>query len=146
MAAAGVDGPAAGRPRSGQWGWGRRLWTALMLGLLSLPALGGGDGSLAASAKIRFDISVLDASGLYGPPDGLRALSYEFCIPDRPAAVAKVRALDKTVVMHRARGRIGCSNQQLLCIGHTHQRDFRTVLAALSALPYVARIDQAFFE
>ena len=145
MAAAGVDGPAAGRPRS-EWGWGRRLCTALMLSLLSLPAVGGGDGSLAASAKIRFDISVLDASGLYGPSDGLRALSYEFCIPDRPAAVAQVRALDKTVAVHRARGRIGCSDQQLLCIGHSHQRDFRTVLEALSALPYVARIEQAFFE
>ena len=117
-----------------------------MLGLLSLPACGGGDGLQGAGAKIRIDLSVLGASGLYGPADGLRALSYEFCIPDRPAAVVQVRALDKTVVMHRARGRIGCSDQQLLCIGHTHQRDFRTVLEALSALPYVARIDQAFFE
>ena len=133
-----------GLPRSR--GWNRRSWALLLLALLSLPAAGGGDGSLAASAKIRFDVTVLDPAGLYGPPDGLRALSYEFCIPDSRSTAAEVRALDKTVVMHKARGRIGCGDQQLLCIGHTHQRDFRAVLEALSALPYVARIDQAFFE
>ena len=30
--------------------------------------------------KITFDISKLDEYGLYGPPGGKRALSYEFCI------------------------------------------------------------------
>lgn len=133
-------------PRSRRRGWDRRLWVLLMMGLLSLPAVGGGDGSLAASPKIRFDVSVLDPRGLYGPPDGLRALSYEFCIPDRTQTAAEVRALDKTVAMHKARGRVGCGDEQLLCIGHTHQADFRAVLEALSALPYVDRIDQAFFE
>ena len=117
-----------------------------MLGLFSLPVVGGGDGSQTGAAKIRFDMSVLDASGLYGPPDGLRALSYEFCIPNRPDTVAQVRSIDKSVAMHRARGRIGCSAKELLCIGHTHQPGHREVLAALSDLPYVVRIDQAFFE
>lgn len=32
--------------------------------------------------KITFDITRLDPDGLYGPPDGKRARSYEFCIPD----------------------------------------------------------------
>jgi hypothetical protein len=146
MAAAGADATTGDLSSRRPPGRDRRLWAFLMLGLLSLPAVGGGDGSLATSAKIRFDMSVLDASGLYGPPDGLRAMSYEFCIPDRPETAAEVRDLDKTVAMHKARGRIGCSNRQLLCIGHTHQADFRAVLEALSALPYVARIDQAFFE
>jgi hypothetical protein len=48
--------------------------------------------------------------------------------------------------MHRARGRIGCVESELLFIGNTHQPGFREVLAALSRLPFVARIDQAFFE
>ena len=118
----------------------------LILCLLSLPATGGGDGPEAAAAKIRFDLSVLDDSGLYGPADGLRALDYEFCIPDRPETVARVRSIDKSVTMHRARGRIGCNPSELLCIGNTHQPGFRQVLAALSRLPTVARIEQAFFE
>ncbi len=118
----------------------------LILCLFSLPAVGGGDGPEAAAAKIRFDLSVLDDSGLYGPTDGLRALDYEFCIPDRPDTVARVRSIDGSVRMHRARGRIGCVESELLCIGNTHQPGFREVLAALSHLPFVARIDQAFFE
>ena len=118
----------------------------LILCLFSLPAVGGGDGPEAAAAKIRFDLSVLDDSGLYGPTDGLRALDYEFCIPDRPDTVARVRSIDGSVRMHRARGRIGCVESKLLCIGNTHQPGFREVLAALSRLPFVARIDQAFFE
>lgn len=118
----------------------------LILCLFSLPAVGGGDGPEAAAAKIRFDLLVLDDSGLYGPTDGLRALDYEFCIPDRPDTVARVRSIDGSVRMHRARGRIGCVESELLCIGNTHQPGFREVLAALSRLPFVARIDQAFFE
>ncbi len=146
LAADGVDPASWRRPRSRRRGRDRRLFALLLLGLLSLPAVGGGDGYLAVSPKIRFDVSALDDSGLYGPPDGLRALSYEFCIPDRPDTAARVRGIDKTVAMHKARGRIGCSKKQLLCIGHTHQADFRAVLDALSGLPYVTRIDQAFFE
>ena len=48
--------------------------------------------------------------------------------------------------MLEARGRIGCNPSELLCIGNTHQPGFRHVLAARSRLPYMARIDQAFFE
>ncbi len=60
--------------------------------------------------------------------------------------MARVRSIDKSVTMHRARGRIGCAASELLCIDNTHQPGFHEVLAALSRLPYVARIDQAFFE
>ena len=145
-AAGGPERTASGRPRSQHRARCRRLIALLMLGLFSSPVVGGGDGSQTGVAKIRFDMSVLDASGLYGPPDGLRALSYEFCIPNRPDTVAQVRSIDKSVAMHRARGRIGCTAKELLCIGHTHQPGYREVLAALSDLPYVVRIDQAFFE
>jgi len=119
----------------------------LILCLLSLPAVGGGDGPEAAAAKIRFETcrsSTIPACT--GPLTAWRALDYEFCIPDRPDAVARVRSIDGSVRMHRARGRIGCVESELLCIGNTHQPGFREVLAALSRLPYLARIDQAFFE
>lgn len=81
-----------------------------------------------------------------GPLTACGPWYYEFCIPDRPDTVARVRSIDKSVTMHRARGHIGCNPSELLCIGNTHQRGFRQVLAALSRLPTVARIDQAFFE
>lgn len=123
-----------------------RLVALLILGLLSLPAVGGGGDLQGRGAKIRFDLSVLDKSGLQGPPEGLRALHYEFCIPERPDALARVRRIDGSVRVQRARGRIGCATTELLCIGSTHQPGYRGVLAALSRLPYVARIDEAFFE
>ena len=42
-----------------------------------------GQGRAGADSwhKITFDMSRLDKDGLYGPPNGKRALSYEFCIP-----------------------------------------------------------------
>lgn len=118
--------------------------------LLAALALAAGVVTAASqdenAAKIRFDLSILNDAGLYGPPQGLRALSYELCIPDRPDTVAEVRGIDASVRIERARGRIGCVDGELLCIGHTHQGGYRDVLAALARLPYVARIDQAFFE
>ncbi|MCK5191008.1 MAG: hypothetical protein KAR12_13230, partial [Methylococcales bacterium] len=36
---------------------------------------------IANTDKIEFDITKLNQQGLYGPADGLRSLSYEFCIP-----------------------------------------------------------------
>lgn len=118
------------------------LTLALLLALCA-SATAGEDGS---AEKIHFDLSALDASGLHGPSDGLRALHYEFCIPDRADAVARVKAIDASIAVHRSRGRIGCSSDELLCIGSTHQPGYRDVLLALAGLPYVTRIEQAFFE
>ena len=98
-------------------------------------------------AKITFDLDPLDEEGLRGPPDGRRALSYEFCIPNTPRHVAEVSAIDSTVqCMAGSPGRIGCGADQSLCIGSTHQEDFRGVLRQLAELEYVERIDEAFFE
>jgi hypothetical protein len=98
-------------------------------------------------AKIQLDLAELDAAGLKGPADGLRAVSYEFCIPNRPECETEVRQIDARVTfMHGARGRIGCGTDQILCVGSTHQPEFRAVLSRLAALPYVERIVEAHFE
>jgi hypothetical protein len=158
---AGTSEPAGGGARSRNHPWlargdghpvlspgagSSRCMAVLILSLVSPLVMGGGDGPVAIGAKIRIDLSILNDSGLYGPSDGLRALHYEFCIPDRPDAVSRVRRIDASVRMHRARGRIGCSASELLCTGNTHQPDYREVLEALSRLPFVARIVEAFFE
>jgi hypothetical protein len=54
----------------------------------------------SASPKIRFDLSGLNPDGLYGPPDGLRSLSYELCIPARQDLVDEVRAIDPTIQVY----------------------------------------------
>ncbi|MGB5295972.1 MAG: hypothetical protein WBP34_13550 [Thermoanaerobaculia bacterium] len=105
------------------------------------------ESSATTSGVIRFDLSRLNSDGLLGPPDGLRALSYEFCIPAGEAYVTQVEAIDSTAAIHRSSpGRIGCGEAEYLAIGHTHQPDFRQVLVRLSRLPYVDRIEQAHFE
>ncbi len=97
--------------------------------------------------KITFDISKLDESGLYGPLDGKRALSYEFCIPDTVQNRTEVKRIDPTVKFFtESPGRIGCSKHESLCIGSTHQKGFRRVLKRLAGLTYVQRIDESFFE
>lgn len=97
--------------------------------------------------KITFDLSRLDDEGLYGPGNGRRALSYEFCIPDTSENRREVSAIDTTVrFMPGVSGRIGCEKGQCLCIGSTHQTNFKTVLKRLAELQYVERIDECFFE
>ena len=98
-------------------------------------------------AKITFDVSKLDESGLYGPPDGKRALPYEFCIPDTVQHRTEVKRIDPTVKFFaESPGRIGCDKDENLCIGSTHQKEFRIVLQRLAELIYVQRIDESFFE
>lgn len=96
--------------------------------------------------KIRFDLSGLDEDGLLGPPGGKVALDYEFCIPLDEKYLREVERIDPTVKAQTARGRIGCSRDQYLCLGHTHQENYKEVLYRLAGLAYVEKIERAFFE
>jgi heat shock protein HslJ len=99
------------------------------------------------NSKIRFELDRLDTDGLQGPPDGLRALHYEYCIPDRPEAIRAVIAIDRTLQIQRGSpGRVGCGADELLCLGHTHQPSHRAVLEQLTRLSFVAEIREALFE
>lgn len=85
--------------------------------------------------------------GLRGPPDGLRSLTYEFCVPADEAIYQEVRRIDASVQINPgSAGRIGCSKAQALCLGSTHQPRWREVLRELSSLPYVSEIRECFFE
>ncbi len=97
--------------------------------------------------KIEFDVSAIDADGLRGPPDGKVSVSYEFAIPDKPACKAEVSRIDPSVqFMCGSRGRIGAKPGECLCVGSTHQKNFRQVLQRLAELPCVARIIECHFE
>jgi hypothetical protein len=97
--------------------------------------------------KLTFDVSILDPNGLYGEPDGKRALTYEFCIPGMERFLSKVKQIDATLqCLSETPGRIGCDSHEFLCIGSTHQPRFREVLRDLAELPSITRIDQSFLE
>jgi hypothetical protein len=103
--------------------------------------------ALTLPAKLQIDLSALNSEGLAGPPDGLRAISYEFCIPAGILAETEVRTIDPTAEIFKgASGRIGCSESQSLVIGSTHQREFREVLLKLASLDYVERIIESHAE
>ena len=119
----------------------------LLIGLTSPQLVLSGDRAEPEPNKIRFDLSQLNDNGLYGPADGLRVLHYEFCIPADLSLRDEVKAIDPTLNIYSgSSGRIGCQADQLLCVGHTGQPNFRDVLAQLSALPNVQQIEQTWFE
>ena len=123
----------------------RSQTVGLSLALLPILLLAGcgpdGDAPGDRVAEIEFDLGQLDADGLRGPAGGKVAVSYEFAIPDTPAARAAVRRIDAGVTfMPGSRGRIGTRPGECLCVGSTHQPHHRDVLLALARLPEVARI------
>ncbi len=97
--------------------------------------------------KVEIDLSQIDAAGLRGPADGKVAVAYEFSIPDTEDAQSQVAAIDKTVqFMPGSSGRIGAQSGECLCIGSTHQPEYRQVLFRLASLPFIRRIIVCDFE
>jgi len=104
-------------------------------------------GVSCTTSRLELDLSRVDSNGLRGPVDGKVAVAYEFSIPDTEECRREVTAIDPTVqFMPGSRGRIGAGQGECLCIGSTHQKAFRSVLANLAALPYVDRIIECHFE
>lgn len=97
--------------------------------------------------KIKLDFRALDAEGLSGKADGKVSLNYEFCIPAEARKWKQVRKIDPSATLQKgAKGRVGCSEQQWLVIGSTHQKNYQRVLYELASLPYVERIEQTYWE
>ena len=97
--------------------------------------------------KIEIDISLLDEEGLRGSERNKVSISYEFCIPEKPEFREEVKKIDSTVVfMPGSRGRIGAKEGECLCVGNTHQKEFRKVLQSLASLSYIERIIECHFE
>jgi hypothetical protein len=118
----------------------------LAFGYVAFPTVQGSAGA-DSWHKITFDLSRLDKNGLLGPPNGKRALSYEFCIPNTEEHKAEVKRIDSTAqFMPGSPGRIRCDKNECLCVGSTHQKDFKGVLKNLADLEYVKRINESFFE
>ncbi len=58
-----------------------------------------------------------------------------------------MRATDLTLqIQQGSPGRVGCGAGELLCLGNTHQTNYRSVLEQFSELAFVAEIREAFFE
>ncbi|MDD2999353.1 MAG: hypothetical protein PHV05_09865 [Candidatus Riflebacteria bacterium] len=101
----------------------------------------------AGRFKVELDLEQLDEHGLRGALDGKVSVSYEFCIPNTVECKARVKAIDETAqFMPGSRGRIGAGADQCLCVGSTHQKNYRAVLYSLAELSCVGRIIVCDFE
>lgn len=96
--------------------------------------------------KIKLDFKQLDAEGLAGPPKGKVAVNYEFCIPATEKNWREVHKIDPSAQKSQSKGRVGCKADQWLIIGSTHQKNYQRILFQLASLPYVARIEETFWE
>ena len=110
-------------------------------------SIAGSDEPGLTKLKIKFDLTRLNAEGLQGPPGGLRAMHYEYCIPDRAVVIHKVIAIDPRLqIQWGSPGRVGCGESELLCLGHTYQPNHRADLQRLAALSEVKEIRETHFE
>lgn len=97
--------------------------------------------------KITFDIKKINNDGLIGLENGKVSVDYEFCIPYTEESLLEVKKIDSDIrCNHGSSGRIGCTNNEYLCLGNTGSKDFGTILCDLSQLDYIKRIDQNFWE
>ena len=119
----------------------------------------GQRGVVGPAEKVRFDLAAIGADGVEGPPDGTcerrarpppdgrRAVDYEFGVPAEEAVVAEVRRIDPTAQAHPGvRGRSGCRRGEVLVMGNTHHDHWRESLERLASLRYVQRIQRVDFE
>jgi hypothetical protein len=121
--------------------------TRLLLGLLTAGLVACATAQGGPSAKIRFPLDSIRADGLSGPADGLVSIAYEFCVPADPQVMAEIKRLDPSVQISLvARGRIGRRDGQALCLGHTHQKDWRAILERLAARADITEIRRCYFE
>lgn len=98
-----------------------------------------------AESKMNFEFSKLDKNGLIKKRGS--SLAYEFCIPNNETYLDKIKEIDESISIYKSgSGRIGCSNNEILCIGETHNKDYKRILTQIAELEYVKSINESFFE
>jgi len=144
--------PVGNATRTGLVGLGLGLVIPLILACGGRFPVGNATRTPAVSRavalrKINLDLTQISPAGLIGPPDGLRSLSYELCVPATAGVMRQVQAIDPSLQFYpRSPGRIGCRADQVLAIGNTHQPRWRRVLIQLAQQPYVAKIEPFWGE
>ena len=98
-----------------------------------------------AESKMNFEFSKLDKNGLIKKRG--TSLAYEFCIPNNETYLDKIKEIDESISIYKSgSGRIGCSKNEILCIGETHNKDYKRILTQIAELEYVKSINESFFE
>lgn len=73
--------------------------------------------------------------------------AYEFCIPYQDEYLKEIKEIEPLMeCLHGPKGRIGCADDEYLCIGGTRSEDFNNTLCELSTLDYIKLIGPCYFE
>jgi hypothetical protein len=99
-------------------------------------------------SKITFDLKEFNDEGLRERPKGeFSSTNYEFCIPANDQAVNEVKAIDPTIGVYKtSKGRSKCTDNEWICIGSTHQSNFKSVILKVASLGYIRKISETFWE
>ena len=96
--------------------------------------------------KIKFDIYELDNRGQMGAENNKTTLDFEFCIPNKVDFLMEVKNIDSSLKSQKGKGRSNCSEEHLLIVGNTYNKDFKKILCKISQLEYVKEINQTMWE
>ena len=98
------------------------------------------------TSKINFDLNKFTEDGIEKMTGG-GYINYEFCIPGNDETLKEVMSIDSTVGAYKnSKGRSACLDKEWLCIGSSHQKNFKNVLWALTKISYIRKISQTFWE
>tara|TARA_R110001592_G_scaffold22641_1_gene89754 strand:+ start:1689 stop:2093 length:405 start_codon:yes stop_codon:yes gene_type:complete len=96
--------------------------------------------------KIKFDLFELDKRGQMGTENNKTTLDFEFCIPNKVDFLMEVKNIDSSLKSQKGKGRSNCSEEHLLIVGNTYNKDFKKILCKISQLEYVKEINQIYWE
>ncbi|MCC7332398.1 MAG: hypothetical protein IT232_07305 [Flavobacteriales bacterium] len=96
--------------------------------------------------KIKIKLSEFDENGLIGDEDGKVALEYEFCVPNNNEVLNEIKEIDSGIKPVKGKGRTKCSENSILLIGNSHQKDIKKILCKLSQLEYITEINPVYWE
>ena len=96
--------------------------------------------------KIKFDMDTIDEHGLEIGSENKSSVFYQFCIPYSDSLALVVFKIEPALDVYRdVAGEIACTENQMLCMGHTHPNNWKLKLINLAKLPYVGDIKRVSF-
>lgn len=98
------------------------------------------------STKIKFKLANFDKQGLLREDDLKNPIDYEFCVPNTPEALNKIKEIDSSIKPTKNKGRTKCKEGYMLMMGNSYGKDIKKILCNLSQLEYVTEINQVYWE
>ncbi|PCJ23746.1 MAG: hypothetical protein COA97_11020 [Flavobacteriales bacterium] len=94
--------------------------------------------------KIKFELTLFKDNGYDNKTN--QPIDYEFCIPDNETNWNEVLAINPSLKKASSKGRSNCKKGELLVIGNTDNKAFKSMLCKIANLGYVKEVNQIFWE